>query len=133
MERNAQSIVAHVVYRGLFRAKKLNGVQRFKFSGVPVIREGNTEGQALPATDCFYLEEQEPLRLIQDKLPIRLMQYDTTFGATKKQLLRCAHVTLDRRRKYHILCAIEYWPIFEIWQMNGNVIYMFNQFFLGGF
>jgi hypothetical protein len=68
---------------------------------------------------CVYLEEKEPIRVIQDKQPIRLMQYETNFGPTKKRLLKVAHVTLDSRRKYNIVCPVEYWPVLEIWEMNG--------------
>jgi hypothetical protein len=67
----------------------------------------------------FYLQEKEPIRIIQDKLPIRRMRHETTFGPTKKRLLKVPHVTLDNRRKYLIRCAQGYEPIVEIWKMSA--------------
>ena len=71
------------------------------------------------ASPVFWLEEKTPQRVLPDRAPIVLMQFETQFGPTKKRLLRIAHFTLDNRRKYHLVCPVEYWPVYEIWEMSG--------------
>ncbi len=96
------------------RGRILNGVQCFKFDGIPVAPyEGDNHFSEI------LLEEREAPRILQDKLPIRLMQYETHFGPTKKRLLKVAHVTLDNRRKYDFIYPTGYKLFYELWEMNG--------------
>jgi len=93
------------------RTKPVDGQKRFRFQDAPVVTKTDT--------DIFFLEESDPIRLIPDKPMIRMMQYETSFGPTKKRLLKVAHITLDNRRKYDIVFDSQYWPVYEIWEMNG--------------
>jgi hypothetical protein len=71
------------------------------------------------AEPVFSIEEQEPVRVILDNLPIRLMQYETTFGPTKKLILKFPHLTLDNRRKYSIHGNFDPTDKIEFWLMSG--------------
>lgn len=98
------------------------GQQYFKFSEIPLVWEGGAIDAAVTESDSelvCYLEEKEPLRITQEKIPNRFMHYEKEFDRHRKPHLKIPHVILDNRRRYQITCPAEFWPVYQIWEIKG--------------
>lgn len=90
------------------RPRKLKGKRSISFS---------------TANGKFSLSEKEPVRVILDKTPIPLMEYETQFVPTKKRLLQVPHAIIDNRRKYEIRIPNNMWAVYELYEMHGPNIH----------